>query len=85
MASDDAEGLLDQLSYAEAAFLVTATKTNVLAFQPREDPMIARLLDLGFLDSEPDADPSHEMLIISEKGQRIWRRSERAERSARYN
>ncbi|MDB5597263.1 MAG: hypothetical protein JWM36_4224 [Hyphomicrobiales bacterium] len=65
------EALLDQLSYTEAAFLVTAADSNVLAFEPREDPMIARLLHLGFLDCVPDTDLSHEMLIISHKGQRV--------------
>lgn len=71
MTDDKAEALLQQLSDEEVAFLVTAADTNVLAFQPREDPMIARLLDTGFLDSVPDADPSHETLIISDKGRLV--------------
>jgi hypothetical protein len=63
--------LLEQLSDTEVAFLVTAAETNILAFEPREDPMIARLLDLGLLDSVPDADPSQETLMISSKGWRV--------------
>lgn len=71
MAADNAEALLEQLSYVEAAFLMTAADPRVLAFQPREDPLIVRLLESGFLNSVRGADPSHETLIISDKGRRV--------------
>lgn len=42
-----------------------------LAFQPREDPMITRLLDLGLRDSLPDADPTNEPLMISSNSRHV--------------
>ena len=60
--------LPDDLKDDEKSFLVQAAPAGILALHPREDPMIAGLLERGYLDSKPDVDPDYEMLVLTSAG-----------------
>jgi hypothetical protein len=67
----DTLALISELSEEEVAFLVNAVDTNLLMFQPHNDPMVISLIDRGFVTSEPDADLDHIILSLSETGKAV--------------
>ena len=49
-------------------FLSAAIKGDMLSYKPREDPLIADLLDEGYLTSQNDTDPDYETLARTRSG-----------------
>lgn len=67
----DALALISELTEEEVGFIVNAVDTNLLMFQPHNDPMVVSLIDRGFLLSEPDTDPEHVLLSLTDQGKAV--------------
>jgi hypothetical protein len=59
---------MTDLSGEAIRLLAHAARGGILSFKPREDPLIAQLLDDGYLIALSDADPEYETLPITKRG-----------------
>jgi hypothetical protein len=62
------EFLPEDLTGEEMRFLLHSAETGVLAYRPREDPMISLLFERGYLRSLPDQDPDYEFVLLTPEG-----------------
>lgn len=58
----------DEIGEEAVTFLSFALEGPVLSHRPREDPLIAALLDGGHLSLQADADPEYATLHITDLG-----------------
>jgi hypothetical protein len=62
------EFLPEDLTGEEKRFLLHSAETGVLAYRPREDPMISLLFQRGYLRSLPDQDPDYGFILLTAEG-----------------
>jgi hypothetical protein len=60
--------LPDELTGEEKRFLLHSAETGVLAYRPREDPIISLLFERGYLRSLPDQDPNYAFILLTAEG-----------------
>jgi hypothetical protein len=62
------EFLPEDLTGVEKHFLLHSAETGVLAYRPREDPIISLLFERGYLRSLPDPDPDYAFILLTAEG-----------------